>query len=71
MNKPQINQFLMIGFVVHLIITPYKFGAILMPLNPCEHIKKDPPWHQSHNCGSTSNVVYRKLKAVGVSIFSA
>jgi hypothetical protein len=37
--------------------------------DPCEHIKKVPPKHQSHNCGSTLNVVYRKVKAVGISIF--
>jgi len=40
-------------------------------VNPCEHIKKVPPRHQSHNCGSTLNVVHRKLKAVGILILSA
>jgi hypothetical protein len=39
--------------------------------NPCEHIKKVLPRHQSHNCGFTLNVVYRELKAVGISIFYA
>jgi hypothetical protein len=28
------NDFLMIEFLVHLIITPYQFGAFLMPLRP-------------------------------------
>jgi hypothetical protein len=43
----------------------------LQLFNPCEHIKKVPPRHQSQNCGSTLNVVHRKLKAVGILILSA
>jgi hypothetical protein len=38
--------------------------SIEMMLDLCEHITKGPPRHQSHYCGSTFNVVYRKLKGV-------
>ena len=34
MRKFRKKIFLMIGFLEHLIITPYQFGAFLMPLRP-------------------------------------
>jgi hypothetical protein len=45
--------------------THYKIlQCIPKGFNPCEHKKKVPPTHQSHNCGSTLNVIYRKLKGI-------
>jgi hypothetical protein len=35
--------FLMIGFLVHLIIAPYKFQACLMPLRPLFNQSRIPP----------------------------
>jgi hypothetical protein len=37
------KNFLMIGFLVHLIITPYQFGAFLMPLRPSFNQTDIPP----------------------------
>ena len=48
--------------VAYQINPPTSDGVLL---NPCEHIKKVPPRHQSYNFGSTLNVIYRKLKAIG------
>jgi hypothetical protein len=35
----------MIGFLVHLIITPYQFGAFLMPLRPLFNQTDIPPYN--------------------------
>ena len=57
------NFFLMIWFLVHLIITPYQFGAFLMPLRPLLNQSRQPP-------KALGSLFKLKLKTAGEHVFN-